>query len=77
MNPDDLRHCVAEELAEIAATRMPFGRCAGRPIYDIPAEYLAHFDVKGWPSGRLGDLLRIVYHTKVDGADCIFDAFRR
>jgi len=80
----DLTARIQSELAEIAQTHMPFGRYGpahfppcGAPIYNLPAEYLYYFTVKGFPKGRLGELLRIVYQTKVDGADSIFDEMRQ
>jgi uncharacterized protein len=74
---------IQSELAEIARTHMRFGRYGpghfpprGVPIYDLPAEYLIYFAVKGFPKGRLGELLRIVHQMKLDGADAIFDGAR-
>ena len=52
-------------------------RTKGVPIYDLPAEYLAWFALKGFPEGKLGELLRLVYQTKADGCDGVFDAIRR
>ncbi|MDX6765336.1 MAG: DUF3820 family protein [Candidatus Methylacidiphilales bacterium] len=57
--------------------RMPFGKFSGRPLYEIPAEYLCWFEQKGWPEGELGKLLRIVLEAKREGADHAFDVFRR
>ncbi len=81
---EDLSSKMAAELAEIERMHMPFGRFGpanfppnGVPIYDLPAEYLQYFAVKGFPKGRLGELLRIVYQMKADGADCAFDEARR
>lgn len=74
MNP--LRQRILSELDEIAATRMPFGRYAGRLLYELPAEYLQWFTNKGWPKGRLGTLLQIVYQMKADGSDIAFDRYR-
>jgi hypothetical protein len=81
---DDFAAAMAEDLAEIERTFMPFGKFGpkfapphGVPIFDLPAEYLGWFALKGWPRGRLGQLLRMVYQMKVDGADCAFDAMRR
>ena len=74
---------LARTLTEIARTHMPFGRFGpqhypprGIPIHDLPYEYLAYFERKGFPSGRLGELLRFVYLAKRDGADALFDPFR-
>jgi uncharacterized protein (DUF3820 family) len=64
------------ELAEIAATVMPFGRYAGRRLHELPAEYLHWFEGKGWPNGRLGRLLQIVHQMKADGSEVAFDPFR-
>jgi len=70
------RQRILEELREIGETVMPFGRYAGSPLYGLPAEYLHYFAVKGWPNGRLGELMQKVYQMKVDGSDVAFDLFR-
>ncbi|MDR0533448.1 MAG: DUF3820 family protein [Verrucomicrobiales bacterium] len=57
--------------------KMPFGKFAGRHLYELPAEYLCWFEQKGWPEGELGKLLRIVLEAKREGADEAFDVFRR
>ena len=40
-------------------------------------EYLAWFAQKGFPKGRLGELLKIVHQMKVDGSDFAFDPMRK
>lgn len=83
MSQEDFLTRIQAELAEIERTRMPFGRYGpqhypnGVPIYDLPAEYLSYFEKVGWPKGRLGELLKMVYQMKVDGADCVFDLLRQ
>jgi hypothetical protein len=85
VNEDRLREFMAADLADIAATRIPFGKYGpvqypprGVPLYDLPVEYLAWFARKDcFPQGRLGELLRIVHQMKVDGLDEIFDTLRR
>lgn len=82
---DDLAARMAADLAEIGRTRMPFGKFGpdhfppkGIPIYDLPAEYLMWFANKaGFPKGRLGQLLQMVFQMKVDGSDMVFDVFRK
>ena len=78
------REELAEILSAIAGTRMPFGKYGpaefppdGVPIYDLPPEYLHWFSAKGFPKGRLGVLMGFVYQMKCDGADQVFDEFRR
>ncbi|HEY5893362.1 MAG TPA: DUF3820 family protein [Chthoniobacterales bacterium] len=81
---DRLRDWLAADLKDILAMRMPFGKFgpehfppSGVPLFDLPVEYLQWFALKGFPKGRLGELLRIVHQLKVDGCDEIFDDERR
>jgi hypothetical protein len=80
---DEILRRAASDLAEIEKMRMPFGKYgprnyppAGIPIYDLPAEYLQYFATRGWPRGKLGRLLQIVYQMKADGGDGIFQVLR-
>ena len=84
MREDLLRHWLASDLAEIIGTCMPFGKYGpahfpprGVPLYDLPIEYLLWFSRRGFPKGRIGELLRIVHQLKTDGCDEIFDDIRR
>ncbi|MDQ6655024.1 MAG: DUF3820 family protein [Verrucomicrobiota bacterium] len=86
MNDDGVapEAAAAAVLEQISRYHMPFGMFGpkhyppkGVPIYDLPAEYLAWFALKGFPEGRLGELLQLVYQTKADGCDGVFDAIRR
>jgi len=70
-------------LREIAATRMPFGKYgpqhyppSGVPVMDLPYEYLSWFARQGFPKGKLGTMLKIVWQAKGDGADAMFDPLR-
>lgn len=73
---DVLRQRMAEELAEITRTTMPFGRFTGRLLHELPAEYLQWFVARGWPKGRLGILMQMVYQMKADGSEVAFDPYR-
>jgi uncharacterized protein (DUF3820 family) len=71
-------------LVEIGGTRMPFGRFgmktyppSGVPIMDLPVEYLVWFKERGFPKGRLGELMAQVCEIKCIGMDSVFDPFRR
>ena len=70
-------------LLEIGGKRMPFGKFgikayppAGVPIMDLPIEYLAWFKERGFPKGRLGELLEQVFEIKAAGMDMVFDPLR-
>ena len=80
---ENLRDWLAADLSEIGKTFMPFGKFGpdhfpprGVPLYDLPVEYLNWFEHRGWPKGRLGELLRMVHQLKVDGCNEVFDHFR-
>ncbi len=77
---DDFRRL----LAEIGETRIPFGKFgikayppAGVPIMDLPVEYLVWFKERGFPKGRLGELMAQVCEIKEVGMDSVFDPLRQ
>lgn len=77
---DDFRNL----LTEIGKTRIPFGKFgiktyppAGVPIMDLPPEYLCWFKERGFPKGRLGELMAQVCEIKNVGMDSVFDPMRQ
>ena len=82
---DSFQEQMLRDLQEIGRTTMPFGKYgpehyppAGLPIYELPSEYLGWFLTKGgFPKGRLGVLLAMVYQMKVDGCDEVFNVLRK
>ncbi|BBM02353.1 DUF3820 family protein [Microbulbifer sp. GL-2] len=56
-----------QHLVEIARTPMPFGKYAGRPLIDLPEEYLLWFSKEGFPVGRLGQLMALTLEIKIEG----------
>lgn len=63
---------------------MPFGRYgireqppSGVPLIDLPIEYLCWFKQRGFPKGRLGELLAEVCAIKEAGMDEVFEPIRR
>ncbi|NVN90852.1 MAG: DUF3820 family protein [Desulfuromonadales bacterium] len=65
-----------QKLLELAAMRMPFGKYAGRLLIDLPEPYVIWFAQKGFPKGKLGDMLSTVYEIKVNGLEFLFDPLR-
>ncbi len=54
-------------LSEIADAHMPFGKYGpdhypprGVPLTDLPPEYYSWFAERGWPNGRLGELMAMI-----------------
>lgn len=56
-------------LQELATTKMPFGKYQGRFLVDLPEPYVVWFHRQGFPSGKLGKMLGILYEIKVNGLE--------
>ena len=64
-------------LIELANTRMPFGKYSGRYILDLPEEYILWFKEKGFPKGRIGELLENLLEIKTNGLEHLIRPLRR
>ena len=60
-----------QELLETINTIMPFGKYAGRPLLKLPEPYLVWFNDKGFPDGKLGKQLALMYEIKLNGLECM------
>ena len=67
----------AAVLLELAKMRMPFGKYKGRLLIDLPEPYVVWFSRKGFPAGKLGEMLRTVYVIKVNGLEYLFKPLRK
>jgi len=65
-----------EQLLQLAEMKMPFGKYAGRLLIDLPEPYVVWFAQKGFPGGKLGEMLAIVYEIKVNGLEYLFDPLK-
>lgn len=65
------------ELLELSQATMPFGKYAGRLLVDLPEPYVVWFAQQGFPSGKLGRQLAVVYEIKVNGLEYLFEPFKR
>ncbi|ARN74923.1 DUF3820 family protein [Oceanicoccus sagamiensis] len=66
-----------EDLVTIANMAMPFGKYQGRPLIDVPEEYLLWFEKKGFPEGKLGMLMQLTLEIKVNGQDEIIQPLKK
>ena len=48
---------------------MPFGKYAGRKLLHLPEPYLVWFNGKGFPEGKLGQQLALMYEVKLNGLE--------
>jgi len=61
-----------EAFIALATTKMPFGKYKGIPLVDLPEPYLVWFSQKGYPQGKLGQMLQAVYEIKLNGLEYLF-----
>jgi uncharacterized protein (DUF3820 family) len=65
-----------KELLELIEATMPFGKYSGRRLVDLPEPYVVWFAQQGFPAGKLGKQLAIVYEIKVNGLEYLFDPLK-
>jgi len=58
-----------QQLRRLAATRMPYGKHAGRLLVDLPEPYVVWLVGNQLPSGLLGQQLLEIYEIKVNGLE--------
>ena len=66
-----------EELVRTINTVMPFGRFKGRKLLELPEPYLVWFHNEGFPRGKLGEQLGLMYEIKVNGLETILRPLMR
>lgn len=60
-----------EELVLAINQVMPFGKYAGRKLLQLPEPYLVWFHSKGFPEGKLGKQLALIYEVKLNGLESV------
>jgi len=66
-----------KQLIELLKLKMPFGKYKGRVIVDLPEHYLVWFRQKGFPQGKLGELMHLAYEIKLNGLEPMIRNLRR
>ena len=56
-------------LIKLAHSKMPYGKYKGRDLIDLPEYYVVWYHNKGFPKGKLGDMLTQVYELKLNGLE--------
>lgn len=64
-------------LIKLAYTKMPFGKYEGRYLIDLPEYYVVWYHNKGFPKGKLGDMLNQVYELKINGLEYLIREIKR
>ena len=59
----------SQELVKLANTKMPFGKYKGHYLVQLPEPYLVWYKSKGFPAGKLGQQLELMYEIKLNGLE--------
>jgi len=57
------------QLVSLARAKMPFGKYKDRYLIHLPENYLVWFKQNGFPAGKLGQQLELVYEIKLNGLE--------
>lgn len=66
-----------QKLIELAHYRMPYGKYKGRYLVDLPEAYLVWFQQKGFPDGKLGELLRSMLEIKTNNLESLIRGIQK
>jgi len=58
-----------QQLVEAINQLMPFGKYTGRKLIQLPEPYLVWFHSNGFPEGKLGQQLALMYEIKLNGLE--------
>ncbi|MBL4905628.1 MAG: DUF3820 family protein [Flavobacteriaceae bacterium] len=63
-------------LVDLANMKMPFGKYKGRYLIDLPEHYIVWYRNKGFPKGKLGLQMGLVYELQLNGLEDIIRKIR-
>lgn len=63
-------------LRDLVTQEMPFGKYQGRVLADLPEPYLVWMAGKGFPRGKLGEQLMLLYEIKLNGLESLLIPLR-
>jgi uncharacterized protein (DUF3820 family) len=66
-----------EDLLDAINQVMPYGKYKGRQLLDLPEAYLVWYHAKGFPKGKLGSQLALIYEVKLNGLEHMLRQFQR
>jgi hypothetical protein len=56
---------------------MPYGKYKDRYLIDLPEYYVVWYHNKGFPKGKLGEMLETVYELKLNGLEDLIRNIKR
>lgn len=66
----------ADQLQRLVTVAMPYGKYQGRPIADLPGDYLNWFARTGFPRGDIGRLLALMHEIDHNGLSDLLTPLR-
>jgi uncharacterized protein (DUF3820 family) len=63
-------------LNDLVTMRMPYGKYKGWILCDLPEPYLVWYHSKGFPAGKLGEILATLYEIKLNGLEYLLKPLR-
>ena len=64
-------------LIDVSKMRMPYGKYKGTFLIDLPEHYVVWYHNKGFPKGKLGEMLGLVYELKLNGLEDLIREIRK
>jgi len=66
-----MEEVVPDKIALLKALnmKMPFGKYKGTTLLYLPESYLVWFRQKGFPKGKLGEQMQLIYEIKLNGLE--------
>lgn len=77
MNQNESDFIDPQVLVDLNTVKMPFGRYKDYVLCDLSERYLAWFQQKGFPPGRIGILLSALYEIKLNGLEYLLRKIRQ
>ncbi|MDX1830011.1 MAG: DUF3820 family protein [Lutibacter sp.] len=56
-------------LEKLANTKMPYGKYKGTYLIELPERYIVWYYNKGFPKGKFGEMMHLVYELKLNGLE--------
>ena len=64
-------------LLELVKMKMPYGKYKGWTLSSLPEPYLVWYQSKGFPAGKLGQLLGTIYEIKANGLEYLLEPLKK
>ena len=64
-------------LIDLAHTKMPFGKYKGTYLIELPEHYIVWYHTKGFPKGKIGLQLGLVYELKLNGLEHLIRTIKK